>query len=86
MNQQYTKAERAHLEAVRNLPCSLCDKEGPSYAHHVRQKCAWTVVALCWDCHQGKEGWHGSKALWRVRKIDELDALGVTIQRLLANR
>ena len=28
-------------------------------------------------------GWHGTKALWRVRKVDELDALNVTIRRLI---
>lgn len=84
MNQSYTKAERAHLEAVRHLPCSLCDKEGPSSAHHIRQDCAWLVVALCWECHQGPNGWHGNKSLWRIRKADELDMLGVTIKRLMS--
>lgn len=82
MNNKYTKLERAHLERVKRLNCSLCDKEGPSFAHHTRQDCAWLVVALCWDCHQGQNGWHGNKSLWRIRKMDEWDALGVTIERL----
>lgn len=84
MNQQYTKAERAHIERVKSLPCSLCDQEAPSSAHHIRQDCAWTTIALCWECHQGQNGWHGKKSLWRIRKMDELDALGVTIKRLMA--
>lgn len=29
-------------------------------------------------------GWHGRRAMWRIKKMDELDALNVTIERLLA--
>lgn len=83
MNQSYSRAERAHLERVKSLPCSLCDQSGPSSAHHTRQDCAWTTIALCWECHQGPNGWHGNKSLWRIRKMDELDALGVTIKRMM---
>lgn len=28
-------------------------------------------------------GWHGNRRAWAIRKMDELDALNVTIQRLL---
>lgn len=28
-------------------------------------------------------GWHGQKRAWAINKMDELDALNVTIQRLL---
>jgi hypothetical protein len=28
-------------------------------------------------------GWHGNKRAWAIRKMDELDALNITIQRLL---
>lgn len=28
-------------------------------------------------------GWHGNKRAWAIRKMDQLDALNVTIQRLL---
>ena len=30
-------------------------------------------------------GWHGQKRAWAIRKMDELDALNVTIQRLLTD-
>ncbi len=30
-------------------------------------------------------GWHGQRRAWAIRKMDELDALNVTIQRLLIN-
>jgi hypothetical protein len=28
-------------------------------------------------------GWHGQKRAWAIKKMDELDALNVTIERLL---
>lgn len=80
-----TVAEHNHMEAVKGLPCSVCDAPPPSDAHHINQGQHWTVVALCKDCHQGGYlGWHGQKRAWAVRKMDELDALNVTIRRLFA--
>lgn len=79
----FTAAESAHIEAVKALPCSVCGAPGPSDAHHIVQGQHFTVVALCKDCHQGSEnGWHGRKTLWRVHKMDELDALNVTLSRV----
>lgn len=79
-----TKAERAHMARVKMLPCSLCDAPAPSAAHHINQGQHFTTVALCFECHQGHNGWHGNKSLWRIRKMDEMDALAVTLERLLA--
>lgn len=80
-------AERAHLAAVKGLPCSVCDRPAPSDAHHIKQGQHFTVVALCKDCHQGSEnGWHGRKTMWRVMKMDELAALNVTLRRLSERR
>lgn len=79
-----TRAEAAHVEAVKMLPCSVCDEPGPSDAHHIKQGQHFTTVALCKDCHQGSEnGWHGRKTMWRIHKMDELDALAVTLGRLI---
>ena len=84
MNTKPTAKERLHLAKVKALPCSVCDAPGPSAAHHIRQDSAWTCVALCPDCHQGSHnGWHGRKALWRIKHMDELDALSVTVRRLM---
>ena len=77
-----TAKESRHIARVKSLPCSLCDEPGPSDAHEIKQGQWWTCVALCKSCHQGDNGLHGTKALWRVRKMDELDALAVTIRRL----
>jgi len=86
MNNQLNAADRRHLLRVKELPCSVCDAPGPSQAHHIRQGQQYTAVALCPSCHGGPgfhSGWHGTKTLWRIKKWDELDALNVTIQRLL---
>ena len=85
MNTSPSTKERAYLLRVKSLPCSVCDMEGPSQAHHISQDCAWTCVALCPSCHGGPnnpEGWHGRKTLWKIKKLDMLDALAVTIERL----
>jgi len=79
-----TGAEHEHLDRVKELDCSVCDAAGPSSAHHIRQQEHFTVVALCWQCHQGpRMGWHGEKYAWNLRKMDELDALNVTLGRIM---
>ena len=84
MNSKHISAKaRAHIGKVKALPCSVCDEPGPSSAHQTEQGLHFTVVALCWDCHQGPTmGWHGQRRAWTVRKMDELDALDVTVARL----
>lgn len=77
--------ESAHIARVKALPCSVCDAPGPSDAHHVKQGQHFTVVALCKSCHQGAlMGLHGQRRMWRIKKMDEVDALAVTLQRVLA--
>lgn len=84
LNGTHSKAGREHIARVKELPCSVCNQAGPSDAHHIKQGDAYTVVALCKDCHQGSSnGWHGGRAMWRLKKMDELDALSVTIERVL---
>lgn len=78
-------AERNHIESVKSLPCSVCDTHGPSECHEIKQGQWFTSVALCADCHRGSfNGLHGQRRMWGVKKMDELDALAVTIQRLFA--
>ena len=85
MNNNLTAKEKAYVGLVKELPCSVCDAEGPSDAHHVKQHRQYTVVALCKDCHQGSfNGWHGQKRMWAIKKMDEQDALNVTIERVVA--
>ena len=82
-----TSAERAHVAAVKSCACSVCDAPPPSAAHHIKQGDHFTTVALCSECHQGSVmGWHGQRRAWAIRKMDELDALNVTIRRVAEQR
>jgi hypothetical protein len=72
--------ERRHLARVKELPCSVCDEPGPSDAHHIEQKLQYCCVALCRSCHNSL---HGEKLIWKVKKLDELKALNITIERLV---
>jgi hypothetical protein len=79
-----TLRDREHMARVKELACSICDAPGPSDAHHIKQGKHYTVVALCKDCHQGPHmGWHGERVAWKIRKLDEIDALDITLSRLL---
>ena len=83
MNNKLTARERAHIQKVKELPCSLCDLPGPSDAHHIKQALQFCVVALCPSCHTGVMGIHGQKRMWAIKKMDELDALSETLARIL---
>jgi hypothetical protein len=80
---QPNSREREHMERVRRLPCSVNDEPGPSELHEIKQGQWWTVIALCPDCHRGSlNGLHGQRRMWKLKKMDELGALAVTIERL----
>lgn len=84
MNNRINNKERAHLARVKALPCSVCDSTEGSEAHHIVQGLQYTCVALCPDCHRGPVmGLHGQKRMWAIRKMTEMDALNVTISRLM---
>jgi len=78
-------AEKRHIESVKELPCSVCNYSGPSECHEQKQGQWFTSVALCSACHRDDEmGWHGQKREWTIRKMDMLDALNITIKRLVS--
>jgi hypothetical protein len=84
MNNKLNQKERLHLGRVKELPCSVCNASGPSEAHHFKQGLQYTCIALCVDCHRGPVlGLHGQKRMWAINKMDEIDALNITIMRLL---
>lgn len=76
-----TRMEAAHLARVKESGCAVCDAGGIVEAHHIRQGDHFTVIGLCPDCHRGPLGIHGDKTLWRIRKLDELGALNITLAR-----
>lgn len=78
-----TAAERRHVEAVKALACAVCGAAGPSEAHEIKQGSWHLSCALCADCHRGSlNGLHGQRRMWGVMKMDELDALDVTLRML----
>jgi hypothetical protein len=71
------------MAMVKMQPCAICNHPAPSDAHHIRQGQHFCTVALCRDCHTGSEnGWHGRRVMWRIRKMDEIDALNLTLSRI----
>jgi hypothetical protein len=87
LNNNLTAKQREHIGKVKSLPCSVCDAPAPSDAHHIEQALQYCVVALCKDCHQGSTmGWHGQRRMWKIKKMNELDALNITIERLVNER
>lgn len=61
-----TKAERAHVDRIRSLPCCRCGAKDVAYgwigpgieAHHCGRppRVAWATIPLCPACHRGKTG------------------------------
>lgn len=85
MNGKYNAKEREWVGMVKEQPCSVCEAPGPSDAHHIKQGNHYTVVALCKSCHQGPlMGWHGQKRAWAIAKMDEIDALNITVRNVVS--
>jgi hypothetical protein len=80
-----TAAERRHVTRIKEMDCIVCGHAGPSEAHEPEQGLWHCAIPLCPDCHRGsKNGWHGRRDMWRLKGLDELGALNLTIGRLLA--
>jgi hypothetical protein len=83
MNNTLTNDEREYLGKIKQMPCSVCNTPGPSDAHHIKQHRQYLCIPLCKDCHQGSfAGIHGQKRAWIARKMDEFDALNITLKRM----
>lgn len=83
MNTKPTAKERAHLARIKEMACSVCGTPGPSEAHHVKQASAYHCIPLCVDCHRGRNGIHGERHMWKLKKMDEVDALAATVRALM---
>lgn len=77
-----TKAERAHADRVSALDCIVCGEPGPSEVHEPEQGLWFVALPLCYACHRGPEGWHGTRARWTLRRVSELQAINRTIERM----
>lgn len=78
-----TKAETQHIERIKSMSCVICDLRPPSDCHEIKQGQWFSSIPLCKDCHTGSHnGIHGRKAMWKVKRMDEIDALAKTVERL----
>ena len=77
-----SRAEAEHLRKVKESGCAVCGAGGVVEAHHIQQGLHYTTVALCPDCHRGPMGIHGDKTMWRIHKINEMEALNETLRRV----
>ncbi len=78
-----TKAERAHIERIKAMPCGVCSEPGPSECHEIEQGAWFLSLPLCADCHRGAfNGLHGQRRIWSAKKLDELAVLNQTIQAI----
>jgi hypothetical protein len=79
-----TAAEAAHIARIAELPCIVCDAPGPSEVHEPEQGLWFASMPLCYACHRGPEGWHGTRLRWKLRRVSELSAINSTIKELSA--
>lgn len=78
-----TTREREHVDRIKNMSCVICDAPPPSEAHEIEQGLWFASLPLCPSCHRSDQnGLHGRRAIWKVKKMDELKALALTIERL----
>ena len=83
MLNKLTAKEKTYLGLIKEMRCVVCDQEGPSDAHHVKQHRQYICIPLCKDCHQGSfNGIHGQRRIWNVLKKTELSVLNDTIEKL----
>ena len=67
---QEGKDAAAYMRAVKEMPCCTCGRIGVSDAHHCRsdgmQRDDWKTIPLCYDCHQGPNGYHARQKPWEA--------------------
>ncbi|WP_024328863.1 MULTISPECIES: hypothetical protein [unclassified Thioalkalivibrio] len=89
-----SKPSREYMGRVSEVPCVLCECLGmpgvPAEVHHLREgqgasqrASDYLTAALCPECHRGPMGVHGDRALLRMAKLEELDLLALTIERVM---
>ena len=80
-----SNAGKRHLKKVADLGrengCIVCG-EPFAHVHHVmegrtpgRRSGDFCTIPLCYECHQGTGGIHGTRQRWFLFKASELEAL-----------
>jgi hypothetical protein len=91
-----TRQQVEYHERLAEGLCVLCELLGRDQAsrttiHHIREgqgmsqrASHWLVIPVCEECHQGQNGIHGDRQLLRLAKVEEVDLLAETIERVVA--
>lgn len=79
-----TAAEARHAQRLAQQPCAVCDAPPPSEVHEPDQGLWFASMPLCWACHRGPKGWHGTRERWTLRRMDPFKALNRALGRLFA--
>lgn len=87
-----SNAGKRHMQKVADLGAQVgCVVCGGIFAHvhHVmegrtpgRRSGDFCTVPLCWECHAGKDGIHGTRQRWGLHKASELEALNRTMEAI----
>lgn len=64
-----TKAERERMAKIKEMPCAVCGKHGPSDVHHItecgRRLGHMFTIPLCYEDHRGNRGFSGiNRSAW----------------------
>lgn len=71
--------EARYVSIVANLDCVVCGAYDVEI-HEFEQGLWWTSVPLCYACHRGPDGWHGTRQRWTLRKFHMLRAINETVE------
>jgi len=85
-------AGKRHMGKVAELGisagCIVCG-EPFAHVHHIlegripgRKSGPFCTVPLCYECHEGSHGIHGTRQRWSLNKASELDALERTLEAI----
>jgi len=78
-----------HMARVKGLSCICCGHPPPSAAHHVTgdgmPRNDMRVLPLCYECHQGQNGYHNSKAAWVAKYGPDFGLLEIVESLLKAS-
>ncbi|MFD0669704.1 hypothetical protein ACT80S_18440 [Ramlibacter sp. MAHUQ-53] len=79
-----TASEKQHVARVASLPCVVCGSEEGSEVHEFEQGAWFASVPLCFPCHRGPKGWHGTRDRWSLARMDAIKAINETYRKLMA--
>lgn len=77
-------AEHEHIQRIKEMDCVICGEPGPSECHEFEQGLWFASIPVCVACHRLKDGWHGTRLRWTLRKMDMVTAINETVRRLLS--